>query len=141
MHPRSGWQDTVSTFESQLPSAARPGTGWARPQVPLVSVTRNAWLLLRVCSSPLGLVNQYPPAAQFPAAEHDTEVTQVTASAGRPRIARMALQVPCAWAAANGTATTGAPSELFADVPYAPNAAHWPGAAHVRAVIPVVSAG
>ena len=34
-----------------------------------------------------GLVSQYPPAAQFPALAHDTEVVQVTAPAGRPRTA------------------------------------------------------
>src|SRR5258708_7594231 len=117
MHPRGGWQGVASTLESQLPRAARPGTGWARPQVPCVWGTRNAWLLPLAGSSPLGWVTQLPPAAQFPAVAQDTEVPKATGSGGRPGMARMALRVPCAWAAANGPATPGARSVLFADEP------------------------
>ena len=36
-----------------------------------------------VCSSPVGLVSQYPPAAQFPALAHDTEVVQVDRPGGQ----------------------------------------------------------
>src|SRR6185437_2203861 len=86
MHPRCGWHEMVSTVESRLPSAARPGTGTAFHR-PRVSVATNAWLLLMVCSSPLALLSQNPPAAQVPVLAHDTEVTQATGLAGRPEMA------------------------------------------------------
>jgi hypothetical protein len=47
--------------------AAAPGTSIAVPQVPLTSLTTNAWV------APERLY--VPPALQLPAAAHDTERT------------------------------------------------------------------
>jgi hypothetical protein len=93
-------QDTCSTSASPASVKAKePGTSIACPHVPLVSLSTNA------CTSP-PLSAKSPPATQFPADAHDTEVTSAPLPAFRAAVPGTSIafpQVPLASSTTNAS--------------------------------------
>src|SRR6266480_2179475 len=88
-------QDTELTVAYPPPlSVAVPGTSFACPQVPPVSLATKAWNV----AMPSTVLDAYwPPAAQFPGAPHDIELTLADPPALRapePGISLALPQVP-----------------------------------------------